>query len=99
MSDGLTLREMRLAALQGQDRVYAAWRARLAPNKQLVADRLDSWDKTVVEALDRLVPFVGLWPAFGPSHICRMMKMHCEKVCVEPSGPPKPYDRGLTCGM
>ncbi|KAI9888420.1 MAG: hypothetical protein M1814_000482 [Vezdaea aestivalis] len=77
-SDGEILRYVRLYRLRGDEREAARWVARLSENKQRSCRRLHSSPR-LISAIDKLLPYGGLWPAFQLGSMPTILSLRCEE--------------------
>lgn len=78
--DGDILRQIRILTKRGLTTRREAWLSRLSTSKQDCVLRFENSPKEVVNALDDLIPFVGLWPALKIGTFPRLLSLHCYEV-------------------
>ncbi|KAL9082764.1 MAG: hypothetical protein Q9165_008786 [Trypethelium subeluteriae] len=78
-SDGDIYRHLRFYQLNHDDVQAQSWLARLSRRKQVDVGLLASKLTPVYNALDRLLPFVGLWGAVQLGTLHRILSLRCEE--------------------
>lgn len=78
--NGDILRQIRIATLEGDDECRDKWLAKLSPSMRNWVNRLDGQPRKLIDSLDALIPFVGLWPDFQIGTLPRLLNLHCPEV-------------------
>lgn len=77
---GMVLRQVLMAEQAGDVAGRTAWLGRLNRTRQEDVRRLASLGDGVREALYRLTPYEGLWPAFDICRIRLLQRLRCPEV-------------------
>lgn len=81
-NDGHIFRQIRLHHNTQNTYYEKKWLARLSPGKQRDLKQLIEWYPSVTTALDRLLPFLGLWQALQLGTFHRLLSIRCsEEIC------------------
>lgn len=82
-SDGDIFRFYRRAQLDNDQPLVRTWRARLTDGKRRNLVQLEKADHgRIIQGLDALLPFVGLWQDFQLGALNRILPMHTWEVSI-----------------
>ncbi|KAI3326657.1 hypothetical protein HD806DRAFT_532293 [Xylariaceae sp. AK1471] len=77
-ADGEIYRSLRLCQRANQDLLAREWMVQLSPSKQAIL-RLLFKNTEIVEALDRLLPFPGVWDGLRIGNIHKYLALHFDE--------------------
>ncbi|KAL2808642.1 hypothetical protein BJX63DRAFT_424458 [Aspergillus granulosus] len=80
-SDGDIYRSIRFYERSGDSTLVNKWKARLSERKAQYLSQLgDELNKPICSALDRILPFIGLWDGLKLGAFCRILPLRCPEV-------------------